>query len=90
MLPDPSLVDAKSWEKGVLTQMGPRLGIFNYGFQTLSPIKRLNIGSDFYPSYPVLSLADWQNILDYYEATSPDSLPPQRRNQPIKDGLVAF
>lgn len=34
LLPDPSLLDAKSWEKGVLPQMGPRLGIFGYGFET--------------------------------------------------------
>src|SRR5215218_8216432 len=33
-LPDPSLVDAKSWEKGVLPMMGPRLGIFYHGGKT--------------------------------------------------------
>lgn len=27
-LPDPSLIDAKSWEDDVLPEMGPRLGIF--------------------------------------------------------------
>src|SRR3954469_6385489 len=27
-LPDPSMLDVKSWENGVLPQMGPRLGIF--------------------------------------------------------------
>ncbi|WP_431214810.1 hypothetical protein ACQ86N_08670 [Puia sp. P3] len=31
-LPDPALLNAKSWEKGVLPQMGPRLGIFYNGF----------------------------------------------------------
>src|SRR5450755_559709 len=29
-LPDPSLLDATTWEKGVLPFMGPRLGIFSY------------------------------------------------------------
>ncbi len=90
MLPDPSLVDAKTWEKGVLPQMAPRLGIFNYGFQTYPRLRDLNIGSDFYPTSPVLSLPDWQNILDYYEATSPDSLPPQKRSLSIKEGLSLF
>ena len=90
MLPEPSLLDAKSWEKGVLPQMGPRLGIFNYGFQNYPRSRDLDIGPDFYPSYPVLSLLDWQNILDYYEATSPDSLPTQKRSLPIKDGLSLF
>jgi len=90
MLPSPSLLDAKSWEKGVLPEMAPRLGIFNYGFQAYPRSRDLNIGENFYPSHPVLSMADWQNILDYYEATSPDTLPPQKRNLPIKGGLSLF
>ena len=90
MLPDPSLLDAKSWEKGVLPHMGPRLGIFDYKLQSYPRSRDLSIGPDFYPSYPVLSPADWQNILDYYEATSPDSLPHQRRSIPIKMGLSLF
>ncbi len=88
MLPDPSLVDAKTWEKGVLPQMAPRLGIFTYGFQNYP--RSGEIGADFYPSNPVLSLAGWQNILDYYEATSPDTLPAQKRSSPIKAGLSLF
>jgi len=90
MLPDPSLVDAKTWEKGVLPQMAPRLGIFTYGFQTYPRSRDLEIGANFYPSHPVLKLADWQNILDYYEATSPDSLPAQKRTTPIKAGFSLF
>lgn len=27
-LPDPSMLDSKTWEKGALPAMGPRLGIF--------------------------------------------------------------
>jgi hypothetical protein len=90
MLPDPSLVDAKTWEKGVLPQMAPRLGIFAYGFQTYPRSRDLEIGANFYPSHPVLTLANWQNILDYYEATSPDSLPVQKRSRPIKAGFSLF
>ena len=75
LLPDPSLLDSKSWENGVLPQMGPRLGIFYYGYkQYPSYVQDVNIGKEFYPSQPVLSLPEWQNIIDYYTATSPDSL----------------
>src|SRR3954451_3723587 len=74
-LPDRSLLDAKSWEKGVLPEMGPRLGIFYYGFkQYPSYVNDLNVGRNFYPSQPVISLEDWQHIIDYFTATSPDSL----------------
>ena len=33
MFPDPSTLDVRSWEEGVLPQMGPHLGIFKYNFK---------------------------------------------------------
>jgi hypothetical protein len=91
LLPDPSLLDTKSWEKGVLPNMGPRLGIFYYGFEMYPSYKNdKSLGSDFYPSKPVLSFNEWQSIIDYYVATSPDSLPGQNRKQSIKDELSLF
>lgn len=92
LMPDPSLLDSRSWERGVLPEMGPRLGIFAYGFQLYPNSKRdTNISKGFYPSQPILSLDDWQHILDYYTALSPDSLPVQAREQPIAmQGLSLF
>jgi len=89
--PDPSLLDTRSWEKGVLPNMGPRLGIFQFGFESY-PSYRFdkNLDSNFYPPQPVLTLSEWQNIIDYYVATSPDSLPKQDRKQTIKLGLPHF
>ncbi|HYK43849.1 MAG TPA: VCBS repeat-containing protein [Parafilimonas sp.] len=78
LLPDPSLLDSKSWENGVLPQMGPRLGIFYYGSrQYPSYVNDLNVGKNFYPAEPVISFDDWQHLIDYYAATSPDSLLPK-------------
>jgi len=90
--PDPSLLDSRSWEKGVLPEMGPRLGIFAYGFQLYPNSRRdTNISKGFYPSQPLLSLDDWQHIIDYYTALSPDTLPAQRRPEPIAmTGLSLF
>ncbi|MEP6596329.1 MAG: VCBS repeat-containing protein [Ginsengibacter sp.] len=90
MLPEPSLLDTKSWEKGVLPEMGPRLGIFNFGFEIYPWINDKNIGADFYPSQPLLNLTDWQNIFNYFVATSPDSLPPQTRKDSIKTRQSLF
>jgi hypothetical protein len=91
MLPDPSLLDSKTWEKGVFPNMGPRLGIFQYGSQIYpSYIHDLNLDSNFYPKQPVLGLEQWQNIIDYYTATSPDSLPKQDRKQSIQATLPFF
>jgi len=91
MLPEPSLLDAKTWEKGVLPNMGPRLGIFQYGAQAY-PANRhdLSLDSNFYPAQPMLNLEQWQNIIDYYTATSPDSLPKQERKQNIPAPLPLF
>lgn len=74
-LPDPSLLDSKTWEKGVLPAMGPRLGIFFYN-NTVYPSLRYdhNLGKNFYPAAPVLNFDQWQNIIDYYLAASPDTL----------------
>ncbi|HET6256952.1 MAG TPA: FG-GAP-like repeat-containing protein [Puia sp.] len=92
LAPDPSLLDSRSWEKGVLPAMGPRLGIFAYGFQLYPNSRRdTNIGKGYYPSQPLLSGDDWQHILDYYTATSPDTLPGQGRRRPIAmQGLSVF
>lgn len=88
LLPDPALLNSKSWEKGVLPQMGPRLGIFNHGFESYPSSRRdTNLGKNFYPASPLLKPEEWQHILDYYTATSPDSLPGQSRPRPIEKGV---
>jgi hypothetical protein len=90
-LPDPSLLDSKHWEKDALPYMGPRVGIFNHGFE-IYPSSRNDkyLSKDFYPSKPLLSPVEWQYLMDYYIATSPDSLPGQQRKDPIKVGLPLF
>ena len=91
MLPDPSLLDSKTWEKGVLPNMGPRLGIFQYGSQIYpANTHDFNLDSNFYPKQSLLDLEQWQNIIDYYTATSPDSLPKQDRKQTIQSPLPLF
>lgn len=92
LLPDPSLLDAKSWEKGVLPNMGPRLGIFSFGFE-IYPSQRYdrNLDRGFYPSQQVLRYDEWQNIIDYFTSTSPDTIIINKDHyQPIKNNLSLF
>ena len=85
LLPDPSLVDSKSWETGVLPNMGPRLGIFSYGTKYYPSSKNdLNLSRNFYPSSPLMSKEEWRNIIDYYTSLSPDSLAEPGRQSPVK------
>ncbi len=90
-LPDPSMLDSKHWEEDALPYMGPRVGIFNYGFK-IYPSSRYdkNLDKYFYPSKPLLSSMEWKYLMDYYIATSPDSLPGQQRQDSIQNGLSLF
>lgn len=91
MLPEPSLLDAKSWDEGVLPNMGPMMGIFRHQYQQYPSGKNdRNLDSNFYPKQPLLSPVEWQQIIDYYTATSPGSMPAQQREKPIAGGLNLF
>ncbi len=91
LLPDPSLLDARSWERGVLPRMGPMLGIFNNGFEEYPSYRRdPNLDSGFYPSSPTLNPDQWLHIIDYYTALAPDSLPSRKDDQEISSGLKLF
>ena len=80
IFPEPSLIDKKTWTNGVLPNMGPRLGIFNFAGQTYPSRKSdPHITNNFYPEHPMLSDHEWQDILSYYEANAPDTLAGQDR-----------
>ncbi|SFP61670.1 FG-GAP repeat domain-containing protein [Parafilimonas terrae] len=90
-LPDPSLLTAGVWENGVLPAMGPRLGIFEHRYKRYpSNINDPNIGRHYYPPSPLLSNIDWQHIIDYYTALSPDTIALQKRKIPIKTSDALF
>lgn len=74
LLPDPSWVDTETWENTTLPNMAPWLGIFHHRNKTY-PSSRFDMNSkDVYPSQPVLSEEQWQNIIDYFTASAPDTL----------------
>jgi len=90
-LPDPSQLDANSWERGVLPHMGPLLGI-RYFKGRRYPFAEGDrfLDKGYYPHSPLLNEEDWQHIVDYYTATSPDSLPGQQRKEGIGQGVSLF
>lgn len=91
LLPSPDLLDAASWDKGVLPQMGPRLGIFEYRYQRYpNNSQDPNVGRGFYPAQPMLSEEEWGAVIDYYTALAPDTLPPQRRKEALRPNKDAF
>jgi FG-GAP-like repeat len=91
MLPSPDLLDAGSWEKGVLPQMGPRLGIFEYRYQRYpNNSQDPNVGRGFYPSEPLLSAEEWGAVIDYYTSLAPDNLPGQHREELLREDSTDF
>jgi len=84
------LLTSAVWENGVLPQMGPRLGIFEYKYKkypnSLSDIH----AKGYYPAKPLMSLQEWQNIIDYYTSVSPDTLTGPQNSVKPWDGSVFF
>ena len=90
-LPDPSMLDSKSWEEGVMPNMGPYLGIFNDEIRQYPSYRNdSHLPKNFYPAKPMMSLLEWKYIKDYYAAASPDSLPEQSRDKAINLDLPGF
>jgi len=70
--PDPGLLDKNSWQKGVLPQMAPRVGVKAqslYDEMAQNPYMRVL-------AKPVTP-ADWEKIVGYFTTHAPDSLPGQ-------------
>ena len=84
ILPEPGLLDKKTWIEGVLPHMGPRLGIFNFaGRKYPSDKTKMGVPSNFYPDHPQLTDEQWSDLLSFYSSAAPDSLEGQRRKEPI-------
>jgi hypothetical protein len=91
LLPEPGQLDAKHWKESVLPQMGPRLGIYGHDFVAYPSYRNdPNCPAGYYPSKPVISTEQWQQIIDYYSALAPDSLVASVEDKPIETTLEQF
>ena len=88
VFPEPSLLDKKTWEHGVLPYMAPRLGLqmadtdssFFHNYEEQQRIARLGV----FPDKPVISQEQWASIVEYYVRNAPDALP----HTPPRDTLL--
>jgi len=81
----PELLDRNTWVFDVLPQMGPRLGMHSY--KTLY-YKRIN--PMVVPQQPAMTQEQWENIVDYFHYSSPESLPKQVFDVEPKIGCTTF
>lgn len=73
LFPEPSLLDKRTWEKGVLPEMAFRMGLTYEALQLLSDKDRLEVLKAL-PQQPMVSEAQWKIIRDYYIKNAPDSI----------------
>jgi hypothetical protein len=76
-LPDPSQLDRKSWEKGVLPAMAGRLRLHSY------------MGQYYADRESFITVADWGKIAAYYKNTAPANLViPKHAITPLNDWAI--
>ena len=74
--PEPELLDRKTWISAVLPRMGSLMGFRHFESMTY-------FENDYAPSN--IDLKEWNNIVQFYSSTAPDSLEPISGNLPIID-----
>ncbi|SFC89379.1 Repeat domain-containing protein [Spirosoma endophyticum] len=90
----PDLLTKTYW-RDVLPVMGHRMGIYSGGSRPDSLFDAGLSGSivreaNIFPERPILALADWRKIENYYLENSPDTIVPPLRKTKIRIGLPNF
>lgn len=94
LFPSPSLLDKTTWKKGVLPNMGWRLGIRKPGDDPYVGMEKdeaqLVQAQNVYPLEPLITKENWQKIVDYYLKTAPEKPLPQKGVLPFENELKGF
>ena len=94
LVPEPGLLDKKTWRDGVLPNMGWRLGIRTGGkspYDDMDPEEAAAVKlTGVYPEEPALSAEDWKLILAYYEKEAPEQMPVRQTRDSVYSGLPLF
>lgn len=81
LLPEPALLDKKTWQEGVLPIMGVYLGLFpEEPTPSSQSFYHDYLDSGVFPDQPLVSEADWQLLKAYYENLAPEKLVAKARN----------
>lgn len=88
--PEPEVLDKTTWKDKVLPDMRKRMGlVIDEDFGTLMPID-MDVPKGIYSEVPLIKRKDWDKILDYYLANSPEQPLPQEQKIPVKKGIPGF
>jgi len=91
--PEPSQLPREIWLKGVLPEMGLRLGIGDrsellkkYQFKLYDQLNQLGA----YPENPTIKKEEWDAIVNYYKENSPSKIPSPQKKEIAKTGNDQF
>ncbi len=85
--PEPTLLDKKTWEKGVLPQMAFRMGLDYSQLQSIDKGEHEEVIKTI-PSQQMVSEEDWNSIRKYYLDNSQDSVAIQPEKKTIHDNSI--
>lgn len=89
----PQMLDKRTWEMGVLPEMGLRLGIGDlFGKLLGMDQEHMNqtIVSNIYPDRPLIAEEDWKKIVAYYVENAPEKPLPQVAREKVSPKLEGF
>ena len=94
LMPEPGLLDKKTWKESVLPQMALRLGVIKQSigyYQEFSTEEIVALTqADIFPSNPVVTPEQWEAIVRYYVNNAPDKLPDSSKYFPISPTITRF
>ncbi len=94
LLPDPSLLDKKTWVNSVLPNMALRLGIREAGTDPYADLPDAEVKAirtlDIYPETALLSESDWQRLVAYYEKAAPNEPLLPKKSMAVTNQLPLF
>ncbi|MEP7107974.1 MAG: VCBS repeat-containing protein [Ferruginibacter sp.] len=94
LYPEPALLDRNTWLKGVLPNMGWRMGIREKGIDPYAGmlpeeekiVRKLNV----YPDTPKIKKEEWEKIIAFYGKEAPGEPLAQKTTINIASGLPQF
>jgi hypothetical protein len=89
LFPEPSLLDKPSWQKYVLPKMMFYLGVAQLDPERTPKYQQAK-ASGLFPSAPLLSRKDWDDLVAYYLDRAPAQPIPQPPRAKIEVGLKQF
>lgn len=89
VFPDPDLLDKKTWRDQTLRRMKIRMGLSPADIDK-HPEATLLKATGLFPTSPMISTQEWDEIVQYYVQAAPEVALPQDPHAPIQIGLKQF